>query len=167
MKNTVLLSISWIILSSFTIHSTHNQSVTTKSPAHNIPVISVSITEKLPQFLSVNLQIEKVFLYANQLTDEKFKLAIPATKAYFANHLKIYLNGKEQPLQLKFISENKLRVDIQFQIQSKEELQSIKVFSDCMATMELHDRMPIRINIGETKRTFRIDKERTDIKINF
>ena len=167
MKTITKLTLVWICLSSFMFSSSVKQINLKEIPNHNSPILSVFISEKPHQTLQVKIQVDKVFLKSKGLVDKQFKpLSIPLKK-YFKAHLKINLNDNQQILHLKSISENKLRVHITYQIKNIAELKNMQVFSDCLAQMEEHDRMPIHVNIGVVNKKYSINNEKTSIKIKF
>lgn len=167
MKTISKLILVWICLSSFMFSSSVKQVNLKEIPNHNSPIVSVFISEKSHQTLQVKIQVDKLFLKSKGLVDNQFKpLSIPL-KNYFKTHLKINLNDNQQILHLKSISENKLKVHITYQIKNITELKNMQVFSDCLAKMEAHDQMPIHINIGMINKKYRINNERTNIKIEF
>jgi hypothetical protein len=160
---TLVLTLAWICLSSFVINPIN----TKKIPTHNSPIVSVSISEKPDQTLQVQIRAEKIFLKSKGLTDKQFKPLLIPLKNYFKEHLNIDINDNQQILRLKSISENKLRVNLTYQIKNIKEVKKMKVFSDCLTEMEEHDRMPIHVNIGIVNKKYRISNKRTSVKIQF
>jgi len=164
---TLVLILAFISLSSF-VSFPFEQTINTKEiPTHNSPIVAVTISEKSNQTLQVQIRAEKMFLKSKGLADKQFKPLFTPLKSYFKNHLKININDKEQVLYLKSISENKLRVNLIYQIKNIKEVKNLQVFSDCLIAMEAHDRMPIHVNIGITNKKYRISNERTSIEIQF
>ena len=164
---TLALALAWLYLSSFAYSPTENFIDAKEIPTHNSPIVSVFISEKPDQTLQVQIRAEKIFLKSKGLTDQQFKPLFLPLKKYFKDHLKIKINDNQQILYLKSISENKLRVHITYQIKNIKEVKELQLFSDCLAEMEEHDRMPIHVNIGVSNKKYRINKERTNIKIQF
>lgn len=168
MKTSIkLLTLAWIGLSSF-VFSPDKKPISTKEiPTHNSPMISVSIAEKQDQTLQVQVLVEKVFLKSKGLTNKQFKPLLVPLKNYFKDHLKVNINDNKQLLHLKSISENKLRMNLTYQIKNIKSVENMHVFSDCLTEMEHHDRIPIHIKIGTINKKYRISKEKTSIEIKF
>jgi len=163
MKNIIVLLLAWSILSSSVPSQNSSKNL---EPVHSSPVMEVRITEASSNQLLIFVQVEKTFLKGKGLMTNTSKVKIPILKKYFNEHLKIYTNGKFNPLKLKSISQNKNLVNIQFKINPKLPYQSLKVFSDCLMNMGHHDRMPVRINIKNIKKTYRINNENQSVQIN-
>jgi hypothetical protein len=163
MKNIIIL-ITWIGLSSF---SSFQQNTLSSEPLHNTSVLTVTISETKTASLLVAIKAEKLFLKTKGLTDKQFKVQVSKLKSYFKEHLKIKINNQEQPLYLKSISESTLKANVQFQIKSIPDITNMEVFSDCMASMDLHDAISVNVQIKDVNQKYKLNKERTAIVVKF
>ncbi len=154
-----------ISLSSFV--NTSISDTVISSPAHSSPMIKVVINQKNDQELNVNFNIEKVFLASQKLTDKQLKTKILDFKKYMETHFKLYVNDQFKKMKLKSISDNRLRIAVNYKIKVPVEVDKLKLFSDCMAKMESHDRMPISINVKNIEKRFQLNNKRSEIEVVF